>query len=46
MALVTLGYDQEKEGFVGTSWAVNVLALAKKIGLIDIWLTAGSPSMT
>ena len=35
MALVTLGYDQEKEGFVGTSWAVNVLALAKKIGLID-----------
>ena len=35
MALVTLAYDQEKEGFVGTSWAVNVLALAKKIGLID-----------
>ena len=35
MALVTLGYDQEKEGFVGASWAVNVLALAKKIGLID-----------
>ena len=35
MALVTLGYDQEKEGFVGTSWAVNVLALAKRIGLID-----------
>ena len=35
MALVTLGYDQEAEGFVGASWAVNVLALAKKIGLID-----------
>ena len=35
MALVTLGYDQEKEGFVGASWAVNVLALAKRIGLID-----------
>ena len=35
MALVTLGYDQEAEGFVGSSWAVNVLALAKKIGLID-----------
>ena len=35
MALVTLGYDQEAEGFVGSSWAVNVLALAKRIGLID-----------
>ena len=35
MALVTLGYDQEKEGFVGTSWAVNVLALARKLDLID-----------
>jgi len=35
MALVTLGYDQEAEGFVGASWAVNVLALAKRIGLID-----------
>ena len=35
MALVTLGYDQEAEGFVGSSWAVNVLALARKIGLID-----------
>lgn len=35
MALVTLGYDQEAEGFVGASWAVNVLALARKIGLID-----------
>ena len=33
MALVTLGYDQEAEGFVGSSWAVNVLALAKKLGL-------------
>ena len=35
MALVTLGYDQEAEGFVGSSWAVNVLALAKKLGLVD-----------
>lgn len=35
MALVTLGYDQKAEGFVGSSWAVNVLALARKIGLID-----------
>ena len=35
MALVTLGYDQEAEGFVGSSWAVNVLALARKIDLID-----------
>ena len=35
MALVTLGYDQEAEGFVGTSWAVNVLSLAKKLGLVD-----------
>ena len=35
MALVTLGYDQEAEGFVGSSWAVNVLALAKRIDLID-----------
>ena len=33
MALVTLGYDQEAEGFVGASWAVNVLALAKRLGL-------------
>lgn len=35
MALVTLGYDQEKEGFVGSSWAVNVLALARRVKLID-----------
>ncbi len=35
MALVTLGYDQEAEGFVGSSWAVNVLALAKRLDLID-----------
>ena len=35
MALVTLGYDQEIEGFVGSSWAVNVLSLAKKLGLVD-----------
>ena len=35
MALVTLGYDQEAEGFVGSSWAVNVLALARKPDLID-----------
>ena len=41
MALVTLGYDQEAEGFVGSSWAVNVLALARKLdlidGLADVW---------
>ena len=35
MALVTLGYDQEAEGFVGSSWAVNVLSLAKRLKLID-----------
>ena len=35
MALVTLGYDQEAEGFVGSSWAVNVLARARKLDLID-----------
>ena len=35
LALVTLGYDQEAEGFVGSSWAVNVLALARKLDLID-----------
>ena len=35
MALVTLGYDQEAEGFVGSSWAVNVLALARRLNLID-----------
>lgn len=35
MALVTLGYNQEAEGFVGSSWAVNVLALARKLDLID-----------
>ena len=35
MALVTLGYDQEAEGFVGSSWAVKVLALARKLDLID-----------
>ena len=41
MALVTLGYDQEAEGFVGSSWAVNVLSLARKLdligGLADGW---------
>lgn len=35
MVLVTLGYDAEAEGFVGSSWAVNVLALAKRLGLTD-----------
>ncbi len=35
MALVTLGYDQEAEGFVGSAWAVNVLALAKRLDLVD-----------
>ena len=29
MVLVVLGYDQNKEGLVGSSWAVNTLELAK-----------------
>lgn len=29
MVLVVLGYDQNKEGLVGSSWAVNTLDLAK-----------------
>jgi hypothetical protein len=35
MVLVVLGYDAKAEGLEGTSWAVNTLALAKKIGLLD-----------
>ena len=35
MVLVVLGYDQNKEGLVGSSWAVNTLELAKHKGLMD-----------
>jgi len=35
MVLVVLGYDAKTEGLEGTSWAVNTLALAKKIGLLN-----------
>ena len=35
MVLVVLGYDQNKEGLVGSSWAVNTLELAKVMGLMD-----------
>ena len=34
MVLVVLGYDAKVEGLEGTSWAVNTLALAKRIGLL------------
>lgn len=34
MVLVVLGYDQNKEGLVGSSWAVNTLELAKVMGLL------------
>ena len=34
MVLVVLGYDQNKEGLVGSSWAVNTLELAKAKGLL------------
>ena len=39
MVLVVLGYDQSKEGLVGSSWAVNTLELAKAKSLM-----AGLPS--
>ena len=39
MVLVVLGYDQNKEGLVGSSWAVNTLELAKAKSLM-----AGLPS--
>ena len=35
MLLVVLGYDAKTEGLEGTSWAVNTLYLAKRIGLLD-----------
>ena len=35
MVLVVLGYDQNKEGLVGSSWAVNTLELAKAKGLMN-----------
>jgi len=35
MVLIVLGYDAKEEGLVGTSWAVNTLALAKKCNLLD-----------
>lgn len=34
MVLVVLGYDQNKESLVGSSWAVNTLELAKVKGLM------------
>ena len=33
MLLVSLGYDAEAEGLVGSNWTVNVAKLAKKTGL-------------
>ena len=33
MLLVSLGYDAEAEGLVGSNWAMNVAKLAKKTGL-------------
>lgn len=35
MVLVVLGFDQNKEGLVGSSWAVNTLELAKHKGLMN-----------
>jgi len=35
MVLIVLGYDAKEEGLVGTSWAVNTLALAKKCNLLS-----------
>ena len=35
MALIVLGFDAQKEGLTGASWAVNTLALAKKAGLLS-----------
>ena len=35
MALIVLGFDAQKEGLTGASWAVNTLALAKKTGLLN-----------
>lgn len=35
MVLNVLGYDTEKEGYTGAKWAVNVLAQAKSVGLMD-----------
>ena len=33
--LTALGYSSEKEGMTGTSWSVNVAALAMEVGLDD-----------
>lgn len=33
MVLVVLGYDAKTEGLTGSSWDVNTLALAKRVGL-------------
>ncbi len=35
MLLVTLGYDAEKAGLVGTGWAAKTNALADEAGLLD-----------
>lgn len=46
MMLVTLGYDAEKAGIYGATWATTTLALASENGLlddVDSDLTAGLP---
>lgn len=35
MLLVTLGYDAEKAGLIGTNWAKTTIALADENGLLD-----------
>lgn len=35
MLLVTLGYDAEKAGLIGTSWAKTTIALADQNGLLE-----------
>jgi len=35
MLLVTLGFNPEYQGYVGTNWKVNVLRDAKNFGLLD-----------
>lgn len=35
MLLVTLGYDAEKAGLIGTTWAKTTIALADENGLLD-----------
>ena len=35
MLLVTLGYDANKAGLVGTDWAVNTISLASSVGVLS-----------